>query len=81
MKAKIYINYKEGILDPEGATVSKALKSIGINGITELLIGKCIEMSFDNQTKEQAIKIVEDSCTKLLANPNTEVFQYKIIED
>jgi phosphoribosylformylglycinamidine synthase PurS subunit len=81
MKAKIYINYKEGILDPEGATVSKALKSIGINGITELLIGKCIEMSFDNQTKEQAIKIVEDSCTKLLANPNTEVFHYKIIED
>jgi len=81
MKAKIYINYKEGILDPEGATVSKALKSIGINGITELLIGKCIEMSFDNKTKEQAIKIVEDSCTKLLANPNTEVFHYKIIED
>jgi len=81
MKAKIYINYKEGILDPEGETVSKALKSIGINGITELLIGKCIEMSFDNQTKEQAIKIVEDSCTKLLANPNTEVFHYKIIED
>ena len=81
MKAKIYINYKEGILDPEGATVSKALKSIGINGITELLVGKCIEMSFDNQTKEQAIKIVEDSCTKLLANPNTEVFHYKIIED
>ena len=33
MKAKIYINYKEGILDPEGLTISKALKSIGINGI------------------------------------------------
>ena len=40
MKAKIYINYK-GILDPEGLTVSKALKSIGINGINDLSIGKC----------------------------------------
>ena len=81
MKAKIYINYKDGILDPEGVTVSKALKSIGVNGINELLIGKCIEMSFDNKTKEQVIKIIEESCTKLLANPNTEVFHYKIIED
>ena len=47
MKAKIYINYKEGILDPEGLTVSKALKSIGINGINDLSIGKCIDLELD----------------------------------
>ena len=35
MKAKIYINYKDGILDPEGLTVSKALQSIGIKGINK----------------------------------------------
>ena len=81
MKAKIYISYKDGILDPEGSTVSKALESIGIIGIENLAIGKCIELEFKNKTKEQAIEIIEQSCSKLLANPNTEVYQYKIIEE
>ena len=50
MKAKIYINYKEGILDPEGLTVSKALNSIGVQGIDNLSIGKCVELdSYQHQ--------------------------------
>ena len=81
MKAKIYINYKDGILDPEGLTVSKALQAIGIDGIENLSIGKCIELEFKNKTKEEAIDIIEQSCAKLLANPNTEVYHYKIIEE
>ena len=81
MKAKIYINYKDGILDPEGSTVSKALQAIGIDGIENLSIGKCIELEFKNKTKEEAIDIIEQSCAKLLANPNTEVYHYKIIEE
>ena len=81
MKAKIYINYKEGILDPEGLTVSKALKSIGIKGINNLSIGKCVELELQCKTKEEAIEIIENSCTKLLANPNTEIYNYKIMEE
>ncbi len=81
MKAKIYINYKDGILDPEGLTVSKALQSIGIKGIKDLAIGKCVEMELDCSTKEEAIEIIETSCVKLLANPNTEIFNYQIIEE
>ena len=37
MKAKIYISYKEGILDPQGKTVNHALNSIGIKNIAALL--------------------------------------------
>ena len=81
MKAKIYINYKDGILDPEGSTVSKALESIGIKGISNLEIGRCVELEFDNKTQEEAKKIIEQSCSKLLVNPNTEVYHYKIIEE
>ena len=38
MKAKIYISYKDGILDPEGVTISKALDTIGIKGIESLFV-------------------------------------------
>ena len=34
MKAKIYISYKEGILDPQGKTISHALDTIGIKNST-----------------------------------------------
>ena len=81
MKAIIFINYKEGILDPEGVTISKALDNMGINGINELSVGKCIEMNLDCSSKDEAKKIVEASCNKLLANPNTETYQYKIMEE
>jgi phosphoribosylformylglycinamidine synthase len=81
MKAKIFIKYKEGILDPQGTVTNNALKSIGIKGITSIGIGKFIEMNFDDKTtKNNAIKLAEESCQKLLANPNTETFSFEIEE-
>ena len=68
-------------LDPEGLTVSKALNSIGVKGIENLSIGKCIEMELNCKTREEAISIIETSCSKLLANPNTEIYNYKITEE
>ncbi len=46
MKAKIYISYKDGILDPQGQTIGHALHSIGIKKINLLEWGKYIEMEF-----------------------------------
>ena len=81
MKAKIYINYKDGILDPEGTTISKALDSMGINSIEDLSVGKCIEVDLKCKTKNDAIKIIDEACSKLLVNPNTETYHYEIMED
>tara|TARA_B100001750_G_scaffold117958_1_gene93546 strand:+ start:155 stop:397 length:243 start_codon:yes stop_codon:yes gene_type:complete len=80
MKAKVYISYKEGILDPQGKTVGGALDSMGIDGIKDLRIGKYIEISFDNISKEQAEAVTDESCRKLLANPNTETYHFELEE-
>ena len=81
MKAKIYITYKDGILDPQGKTVGGALNSIGLSNIDNVTIGKFIEMDFDQKISiDEAKKIAEESCEKLLANPNTEKFHYEILE-
>ena len=47
MKAKIYITYKDGILDPQGKTVGGALSSMGLSNIENVSIGKFIEMEFN----------------------------------
>mgnify|MGYP006222076073 CR=1 FL=1 len=80
MKAKIYIKYKDGILDPQGKVTGKALKSIGVEGIEDLTIGKYIEMNFNNVSKKQAEIIADESCRKLLVNPNTQTYNFEIIE-
>ena len=80
MKAKIYISYKDGILDPQGKTVGGALDSIGIKNIKNVRIGKYIEISFDKISKEKAEIITDESCRKLLANPNTETYRFELEE-
>ena len=80
MKAKIYISYKEGILDPQGKTVNHALDAIGIKKINSVRMGKYIEMDFNGITRDQASKITDESCRKLLANPNTETYTFEIVE-
>ena len=80
MKAKIYISYKEGILDPQGKTVNHALDAIGIKKINSVRMGKFIELEFKGISKEKALEITDESCRKLLANPNTETYTFEIVE-
>ena len=82
MKAKIYITYKDGILDPQGKTVGGALNSMGLSNIHDVSIGKFIEMKFDPKlSKDEVVQLAEQSCKKLLANPNTEQYSYEIMDE
>ena len=81
MKAKIYIRYKEGILDPQGKTVNHALDAIGIKKISSVRMGKYIELDFNTLSKDQASEITDESCRKLLANPNTETYTFEIVDE
>ena len=80
MKAKVYISYKEGILDPQGKTVGNALQTMDLKGISDVRIGKYIEIVFNGVTREQASSLTEESCKKLLANPNTETYRFELEE-
>ena len=81
MRAKIYIRYKDGILDPQGTTVGHALNSMGFDAIQDVSIGKFIEINFKDISKEEAERLTDESCRKLLSNPNTESYKFEIMED
>ena len=81
MKSKIYISYKDGILDPQGQTVQNALKNMGLKNIKSVRIGKFIEVDFENISNKEAEALTKESCEKLLANPNTEIYQFEIKEN
>ncbi len=79
-EAKIYITFKEGVVDPQGITIKGALESLGYKGISDVRMGKYIQMKLNTQDKEKAESDLKEMCVKLLANPVIEDYRYEIGE-
>ena len=79
-EAKIYITFKEGVVDPQGITIKEALESLGYKGISDVRMGKYIQMRLNPQDKERAESDLGQMCVKLLANPVIEDYRYEIEE-
>jgi phosphoribosylformylglycinamidine synthase len=69
MKVRVLVRLKPGILDPQGATVQRALAGLGFHDVTGLRVGKLLEVDVAAPTQEQACQRVDEMCRKLLANP------------
>ena len=79
-KAIIKITLRKGILDVQGKAVENALHSIEFDMITNVRIGKYVELNIEAENSDTAAGIVDDSCKKLIANPIIEDFEISIIE-
>ncbi|RLF79790.1 phosphoribosylformylglycinamidine synthase [Thermococci archaeon] len=73
-KAKIIVRLKEGLNDPEGRVIGKALKNLGYR-VEELKVPKYFELVFESENPE---KDVEEMCKRLLANPVIHTYEYSI---
>jgi phosphoribosylformylglycinamidine synthase PurS subunit len=59
----------EGIADPEGRTIERALPALGFDGVRGVRVGKVIRFSLDAPDDSAARAEVEEMCKRLLANP------------
>lgn len=59
----------EGIADPEGRTIERALPALGFDGVTKVRVGKVIRFSLDAPDAAAAHSEAEEMCKRLLANP------------
>lgn len=71
--ARILIRPKAGILDPQGTAVEQALPQLGFDGVSNVRIGRLVELDAADPSELEAI------CQKLLANPLIE--DYEIVLD
>ena len=79
MKAKVYITLKPGLLDAQGKTIKGALGSLGFKGVTEVRIGKYVEIELNHARRTAAKQDVERMCRKLLANPVIERYRIELV--
>ena len=80
LKAKIFVQLKASVLDPQGKAVTNSLHSLGFTSVSETRISKYIEVTFTENEVEKVRAEVEQICHSLLANPNTETYHYQIEE-
>ncbi len=74
MKARVLIRPKEGILDPQGQTVERALPQLGFSGASHVRIGRLVELEVEDPSR------LAEMCERLLANPLIEDYEVLVVE-
>jgi phosphoribosylformylglycinamidine synthase len=74
----VNVTLKEGIADPQGQTIERALPALGYSGVSDVRVGKLIHLQVDASSPDDARKKVEEMCLKLLANPVIESYEVAI---
>jgi len=72
VRARVLVRPKEGILDPQGQAVERALPALGFTGVANVHVGRLIELDVDDPAR------LPEMCERLLANPLVE--EYEIVE-
>jgi phosphoribosylformylglycinamidine synthase subunit PurS len=72
VRAKVLIRPKQGILDPQGKAVERALPALGFEGVSNVRVGRLVELETDDDSR------LDELCEKLLANPLIEDFEVEV---
>ena len=78
MIAKVIVTPKPVVNDPQGITVRQGLAALGFGEVTDVRIGKYIEISLDASTEREARERVDAMCRRLLANHVIEDYRFEL---
>ena len=67
--AVVDVQLRAGVADPQGATIERALPTLGFEGIEGVRVGKSIRFRVDAADEAEARSLVEDVCRRFLTNP------------
>ena len=76
--SKIRITVRKSILDPQGKAVEHAVASLGVKGISDVRMGKYVELKIDGNSEAEARRATDEVCKKLLASPVMEDYNFEI---
>ncbi|PKR83972.1 phosphoribosylformylglycinamidine synthase subunit PurS [Heyndrickxia camelliae] len=78
-KVKVYVTLRESVLDPQGTAVKQSLHTMNYQEVQDVRIGKYMELNVE-KTDRNIEEVVNELCTRLLANPVIEDYRYEIEE-
>lgn len=79
-KARVRVTLRPSILDPQGKAAHHALHQLGFHGVSDVRMGKYIELRLDAASVEEARQIVAEAASKLLSNAVMEDVSFDLEE-
>ena len=70
---RVYVNFKEGILDPESEAIKQTIANMGLKSVKNLVKGKFFDIEVED--KKNHLSEIEKISKDLLANPIIENFK------
>ena len=69
---------RPSVNDPQGLAVLDGLHSMGFNQDSLVRVGRHIQTMVDAESEEEALKLTEEMCHKLLANTLIETYAVEV---
>ena len=80
-RAEIDVMPLDALLDPQGKAVTGSMKNIGLDSIENVRMGRHIRLNVVASNEDEAKKMVDEACEKLLSNQIMESYSFSIYED
>ena len=80
-RSRIVVTPKPVVNDPQGITVKQGLATLGFREVSDVRIGKYIEVNLEVDSEHEARQRVEAMCKQLLANHVIEDYRFEIETD
>lgn len=77
---RVIVLPKDELLDPQGETVERALRKLGLERVQGTRVGKVVQFLLEAASLEEAHREAEEAARKLLANPVVEKYEIEIAE-
>ena len=68
-EVRIEVSQRDGIANPEGSTIERALPALGFEMTGNVRVGKVIRLQVEADSVDEAQSLVEDMCNRFLTNP------------
>jgi phosphoribosylformylglycinamidine synthase PurS subunit len=78
LTARVIVTPKPVVNDPQGITVRGGLHRLGFDEVSEVRVGKYIELQLEAADEEEARRRVNEMCRKLLANHVIEDVRFQV---
>jgi phosphoribosylformylglycinamidine synthase len=75
----INVTPKPGILDPQGRAVEGSLGHLGIDGVSDIRVGRRVELTVEAADERAARAVVERLASELLSNPLIEAYTVEVL--
>ncbi|HEV8488951.1 MAG TPA: phosphoribosylformylglycinamidine synthase subunit PurS [Candidatus Limnocylindrales bacterium] len=75
----VNVTPKPGILDPQGRAVEGSLGHLGIEGVSDVRVGRRVELTVEAADERAARAVVERLASELLSNPLIEAYAVEVL--